>query len=116
MDRDENMIAALKRERAVYVSRGDDDRVRQVDEQLKHYGYEGEQDAVPGPEVPQGRTATAGQQSAEGAPAGSSGSATEKTASGTGSGPATGKASGGKSSGPATEKTAASGGGGKKAS
>jgi hypothetical protein len=40
MARDENMIAALKRERAAYVARGLEDRVAQVDEQLKHYGHE----------------------------------------------------------------------------
>lgn len=40
MPRDENMIAALKRERAGYVARGMDDRVAEVDEQLEHYGYE----------------------------------------------------------------------------
>lgn len=56
--RDENMIAALKRERATYVQRGDDDRVAQVDEQLKHYGYEGEQDPAidPATGAPKGRT------------------------------------------------------------
>jgi len=48
--RNENMIAALKRERAGYVARGLDDRVRQVDEQLEHYGYTPEDDG------PQGRT------------------------------------------------------------
>lgn len=40
MARDENMIAALKRERAGYVARGLDGRVAEVDEQLLHYGYE----------------------------------------------------------------------------
>lgn len=66
MVRDEGMIAALKRERATYVSRGDTDRVKQVDEQLKHHGYEGTQDADPGAVVePQGRTSTAGQRTAE---------------------------------------------------
>ncbi|MBK3625922.1 hypothetical protein JHN59_13925 [Streptomyces sp. MBT49] len=39
MARNENMIAALKRERAIYVAAGDDDRIRQVDESLEHYGY-----------------------------------------------------------------------------
>ncbi|MET7679392.1 hypothetical protein [Streptomyces sp. NPDC005423] len=58
MARDENMIAALKRERAVYVSQGDGDRVRQVDESLRHYGYDAEQDG------PQDRT-TAPQQMAD---------------------------------------------------
>lgn len=62
-DRDENMIAALKRERATYVARGDDDRVQQVDESLKHFGYEGEQNAVVDPAGgPAGRTAKSGRQ------------------------------------------------------
>lgn len=56
--RDENMIAALKRERAVYVAAGNEDRVAQVDEQLRHYGYQGEQDPVAGRDGgPKGRTA-----------------------------------------------------------
>lgn len=38
MSSDNSMIAALKRERAGYVTRGLTDRVRQVDEQLAHYG------------------------------------------------------------------------------
>lgn len=57
--RDENMIAALKRERATYVARGDDDRVRQVDEQLRHYGHNPEASEDNGP---QGRTGPDGQQ------------------------------------------------------
>lgn len=65
-ERDENMIAALKRERAVYASRGKSDRVAQVDESLKGYGYDGTQDADPGaPVQPVGRTAGR-KQSAEG--------------------------------------------------
>lgn len=56
---DDNMIAALKRERATYVARGDDDRVRQVDEQLKHYGYKPDASDDDGP---QGRTGPDGQQ------------------------------------------------------
>lgn len=61
--RDEGMIAALKRERATYVARGDDDRVGQVDDQLREYGYEGEQDAVVDPTgAPKGRTTRAGRQ------------------------------------------------------
>lgn len=51
MARNENMIAALKRERAVYVNAGDQDRVDQVDESLRHYGYE-----APEADGPQGRT------------------------------------------------------------
>ncbi|QFZ75095.1 hypothetical protein GFH48_19100 [Streptomyces fagopyri] len=53
MARDENMIAALKRERATYVAAGDEDRVRQVDESLAHYGYEPQASEDDGP---QGRT------------------------------------------------------------
>lgn len=49
--RDENMIAALKRERAAYAARGMDDRVAEVDEQLTHYGHD-----PAGEEAPQGRT------------------------------------------------------------
>lgn len=54
----DTMIEALLRERAGYDRRGDQERVRQVDEQLAHYGYE----------QPQGRTSTGGQQTAEGEP------------------------------------------------
>lgn len=54
MARDENMIAALQRERAGYETRGLTDRVRQVDEQLAHYGDK--RQAV-GDDGPQGRTA-----------------------------------------------------------
>lgn len=54
--RDENMIAALKRERAGYVARGLDDRVAQVDEQLKSHGYDGVQDPA-AEDIPHGRTA-----------------------------------------------------------
>jgi len=85
MARDEIMIAALKRERAGYVSRGETERVRQVDESLKRYGYEGTQDADPNtPVVPEGRTAAAGQRTAEGdatstKPEGTGGSADEKS-------------------------------------
>jgi uncharacterized membrane protein len=62
MARNETMIAALKRERALYVSQGDDERVRQVDESLRHYGYE--PDKTVGEDGPQGRTA-APQQTAD---------------------------------------------------
>ncbi|MFC8438034.1 hypothetical protein ACFUJT_07530 [Streptomyces griseoincarnatus] len=69
MPRNENMIAALKRERAIYVSQGDEDRVRQVDESLKHYGYTPDGDAPAsdgddGQTGPQDRT-TAPQQTAD---------------------------------------------------
>ncbi|MFD6024555.1 hypothetical protein [Streptomyces griseoluteus] len=62
MARDENMIAALKRERANYVALGDDERVAQVDASLRHYGYD------PSPreeDGPQGRTAAPPQQTAD---------------------------------------------------
>jgi hypothetical protein len=63
--RDEQMIAALKRERAVYANRGDEDRVKQVDEQLKNYGYSATQDADPSaPAEPRGRRARAQQTTA----------------------------------------------------
>lgn len=38
MARNDNMVAALLRERAAYAARGDQDRVEQVNEQLRHYG------------------------------------------------------------------------------
>lgn len=53
MARDENMIAALLRERANYVAQGKTDRVSQVDKQLAHHGYK-QTDENAGP---QGRTA-----------------------------------------------------------
>ena len=67
MARDENMIAALKRERATYVAAGDDDRVRQVDESLKHYGYEPDGDSEQG--EPKGRTSAPQQTAEQGRPA-----------------------------------------------
>jgi hypothetical protein len=73
MARDENMIAALKRERAVYVSQGDEDRVRQVDESLTHYGYDAGQDG------PQERT-TAPQQTADAGTTGAKSTARKPTA------------------------------------
>jgi hypothetical protein len=63
MARNDNMIAALLRERANYENRGKTDRVRQVDKQLKHYGYSPEGDDNDGP---QGRTATPQQTAAQG--------------------------------------------------
>lgn len=61
------MVAALLRERETYVRRGQDDRIRQVDEQLAHYGYEPEQ--AEASEGPQGRTSTDGlQQTADATP------------------------------------------------
>ena len=65
--RNENMIAALQRERAGYVARGDADRVAQVDEQLRHYGYEGDLDPVADADGgPKGRTAKGDQRTADG--------------------------------------------------
>lgn len=68
MARDENMIAALKRERAGYVARGLDGRVAEVDEQLTHYGYEPTA-ATDDKGAPKGRTTPEGakQTAAEGA-------------------------------------------------
>lgn len=43
---DDPMVAALLREREGYVSRGLDDRVAQVDEQLRLRGYERPADAT----------------------------------------------------------------------
>ncbi len=66
----DNMIAALLRERAAYTRAGNTERAAQVDEQLKHYGYEGDADKdapdhLDG-KVPQGRNASGEQQTAEG--------------------------------------------------
>jgi hypothetical protein len=75
MARDDNMIAALKRERAVYESRGDTDRVRQVDEQLAY--YQGDEAEAPVEKQPLGRTGPEGaQQTADAA----AGRAAKKTA------------------------------------
>jgi len=57
----DNMLAALKRERSGYVSRGLDDRVAQVDEEIARL----QGDATPETEEPQGRTATPPQQTAD---------------------------------------------------
>jgi len=76
MARDENMIAALKRERAAYVANGDDDRVAQVDEQLEYYGYSPEPDQADGP---QGRT-QAPQQTADQSKPSAKKAAAKKTA------------------------------------
>ncbi|MFD4000848.1 hypothetical protein [Streptomyces rubiginosohelvolus] len=48
--RDENMVAALRRERAAYVAQGKDDRVEQVDDQLRRLGADPEPDKAEGPE------------------------------------------------------------------
>lgn len=60
------MVAALLRERAGLVQQDKDDRVAQVDEQLRHYGVEPPSDEATEPRVsedpkkqaPQGRSAT----------------------------------------------------------
>ena len=65
MASNDNMIAALLRERANYENRGKQDRVRQVDKQLKHYGYTPEPDEADGPQgrtAPPQQTANQGQQ------------------------------------------------------
>lgn len=65
MASNDNMIAALLRERATYVTQGKTDRVRQVDEQLEHYGYEPEAEAEA---EPQGRMETPQQTAVQGQP------------------------------------------------
>lgn len=63
--RDENMIAALLRERDVYQRQGKKDRVEQVDDQLRHLGYSPDSEDQ-GDSEPQGRTpADPGQQTAD---------------------------------------------------
>ncbi|MFD8581511.1 hypothetical protein ACFV2A_01340 [Streptomyces californicus] len=65
--RDENMVAALRRERAAYVAQGKDDRVEQVDDQLRRLGAAVDPD---GGEGPQDRTPDdPAQQTADQAPA-----------------------------------------------
>jgi hypothetical protein len=76
MASNENMIAALLRERAGYEAQGKTDRVRQVDKQLEHYGYSPEQDDKDGP---QGRT-TPPQQTADQGKAPAKKTAAKKTA------------------------------------
>lgn len=93
MARDENMIAALKRERAAYVAAGQDDRVAEVDEQLTHYGYE-----HPQTETPEGRKSTsAAKQTAD------SGPEAKQTTAGEGKSPETPKSRSGTE---ATKQTA----------
>ncbi|WP_274031487.1 hypothetical protein [Streptomyces sp. MMBL 11-1] len=48
--RNENMVAALRRERAAYVAKGKDDRVDQVDDQLRRLGADPEPDKGDGPQ------------------------------------------------------------------
>lgn len=81
MTTNDNMIAALLRERDTYERQGKTDRVRQVDEQLKHYGYEPEAEAEA---EPQGRTETPQQTAVQGQPA-----AKKTTAKKTAAAPAT---------------------------
>ena len=60
------MVAALLRERAGYAGRGMDERVAQVDEQLKLRGYEPPADDKPAPASrstqPKGRRARSTEQ------------------------------------------------------
>lgn len=68
MAKNQTMIAALLRERDGYQRRSLDDRVRQVDEQLQHYGYTGDPDENDGPQGRTGetkRTADAGKPAAK---------------------------------------------------
>lgn len=76
MASNDNMIAALLRERAIYETQDKTDRVRQVDEQLEHYGYTPEPDQADGP---QGRTASP-QQTADQGKAPTKKTAAKKTA------------------------------------
>ena len=85
MAKDERMIAALLREREGYKRRGLDDRVRQVDEQLQHYGHKPEPDESDGP---QGRTAPP-QQTAAGKPPAKKAAAKKTAASGPSAPPST---------------------------
>lgn len=63
--RDENMIAALLRERDVYQRQGKKDRVEQVDDQLRHLGHSPDSEDQ-GDREPVGRTpADPGQQTAD---------------------------------------------------
>lgn len=60
MAKNEAMIAALLRERHGLKLAGKEDRVKQVDEQLRHYGYSKSED--PRKAAPEGRTAGGAQQ------------------------------------------------------
>jgi hypothetical protein len=60
MAKDERMIAALLREREGYERRNLDDRVRQVDEQLEHYGHKPEGRGPKGRSTPPQQTADQG--------------------------------------------------------
>jgi len=62
MASNDNMIAALLRERAGYEAQGKTDRVRQVDRQLQHYGHKPEKDE------PRGRTQVPQQAADQGKP------------------------------------------------
>lgn len=66
MASNDNMIAALLRERATYVTQGKTDRVRQVDQQLEYHGYEPEADQE---KEPQGRSEPPQQTADTGRPA-----------------------------------------------
>lgn len=56
----DSIVAALKRERYGYVTRGLDERVRQVDEQLALYGVTVEDDKSSAEESDAGPTRTIG--------------------------------------------------------
>lgn len=76
MASNDNMIAALLREREGYERRGLKDRVGQVDEQLKHYGHDAKAGKASGPK---GRTAPP-QQTADGGKGPAKKTAAKKTA------------------------------------
>ncbi|KIF69239.1 hypothetical protein HY68_12620 [Streptomyces sp. AcH 505] len=54
---DDPMVAALLRERAGYATRGMDERVAQVDEQLKLRGHAPSASPTPGPSTGDARSA-----------------------------------------------------------
>lgn len=60
MPKDEIMIAALLREREGYERRRLDERARQVDEQLAHYGHKPESRGPKGRSAPPQQTADQG--------------------------------------------------------
>lgn len=57
MAEDKRMVAALLRERDALAQQGKSDRVKQVDEQLEHYGYKSDDEkGSPRKQAPQGRS------------------------------------------------------------
>jgi hypothetical protein len=60
MPTDERRVAALKRERAGLVQRGLDERIAQVDEEIKAYGGEVPGSETKEPAAPEPKTTAAG--------------------------------------------------------